>query len=78
MSVPAQTRPSADPFADVPPYVRAWIRQLLQPELVRLLSDAEERQVEVRLIANRGRVRRRPAILLDSGPMDMADPGDVS
>jgi hypothetical protein len=69
------TAPTAFPDT-LPIVVQAWLRQLLDPEMVELLRDADGRQVEVRLTANKGRVRRRPAVLLDTGPQEMIDPSE--
>ncbi len=66
------------PLPDVPAFVQSWVRQLLDPDLLSMLRDVGERQVEVRLVANRGRVRRRPAVLLDAGSQEMLDPAEVA
>jgi len=64
---------------EVPYFVQAWVRQLLDPELAEMLRAADGRQVEVRLLASpTGKVRRRPEVLFDSGRnLDMVEPGDV-
>ncbi len=74
------TLASPVPEADVgvPMFVQGWIRSLLDPDLLAVLREAGDRNIEVRLVASRGRIRRRPALLLDAaGNTDMVDPGDV-
>jgi hypothetical protein len=59
---------------DVPPVLEAFVRQLLEPEFVELVRLAGDRQVDVRLSASGGRVRRRPVISFDAGPQDYCEP----
>jgi hypothetical protein len=59
---------------DAPPIVEAWFRQLLDPEFLELLRLAGDRQVDVRLSASGGKVRRRPVIAFDAGPQDYCEP----
>lgn len=68
----------ASPAPDVPDFVQGWVRSLLDDELLAVLRDAGDRQIEVRLYVNRGRIRRRPALLLDAGSQEMVDPTDVT
>lgn len=68
---------SPSPHDEVPAVVQHWVRQLLDPDFVSMVREAGERQVEVRLMSSRGRVRRRPALLLDVGPQDMVEPGEA-
>lgn len=70
--------PVPGPYPDVPDFVQAWVRSMLDPELLAVLRDAGDRQIELRLYVNRGRIRRRPALLLDAGSQEMVDPTDVS
>ena len=58
--------------------MEAWVRQLLEPTTLQLLRDAGDGQVEVRLIANNGKVRDRPAILLNAGPQPLVGVADVA
>lgn len=58
----------------VPAYVQAWVRQLLDEAFLTQLRSAGTRQVEVRLVAHKGRVRRRPGLLVDLGPQEMVEP----
>jgi hypothetical protein len=69
--------PSSD-YPDVPDFVQGWVRSLLDPELLTVLRDAGNRQIEIRLYVHKGRIRRRPALLLDAGSQEMVDPGDVT
>jgi hypothetical protein len=72
----ACANPSPD---EVPFFVQSWIRSLLDPELLDMLRSAGDRQVEVRLLASKGRVRRRPAVLIDTGGhQEMVDPDEVA
>jgi hypothetical protein len=68
----------ASPADGVPDFVQGWVRSLLDPDLLTVLRDAGDRQIELRLYVNRGRIRRRPALLLDAGSQEMVEPGDVT
>jgi hypothetical protein len=59
-------RKAMDEFDDLPPMVRTWISQLLDPSFLALLMHAPDR-IDVTLSASRGRARRSPAILLGGG-----------
>jgi len=50
---------------------RAWIAQLLDDKMSALLGVVGDGQVEVRLFASKGRVRKDPIVLLNSGPSAM-------
>ena len=52
------------------PIVASWAEQLARIE--RLVASFDG-QVEVRLYANRGAVRKRPMIVLNGGPQQMED-----
>lgn len=58
----------------LPEALRAWIEQLLEPEVTRLFEVFSEDQIDVRLSASRGKVRRRPTITVNGGPMEMIEP----
>lgn len=62
----------------MPKFVQAWIAQVLEPETLALLRHGEDRQVDIRLSASGGRVRRRPVVLFDAGPQDFVTPGDAA
>ena len=70
--------PDPGDFPEVPDFVQGWVRSMLDPELLTVLRDAGDRQIELRLYVNKGRIRRRPALLLDAGSQEMVDPTDVS
>jgi hypothetical protein len=63
----ASTSPAAE---DVPEFVQWWVRSLLDADVMGLLREVGDRPVEVRLYANKGRVRRRPALLVGVGQVD--------
>jgi hypothetical protein len=54
------------------PTIRAWIDQLLDPEVLGLLEAFPESQVDIRLSASKGRVRRRPVLVVNGGPQEFA------
>lgn len=56
---------------EVPAHVQAWVRQLLELDPAVLAVDG---QVEIRLYANRGKVRKSPMIVLNGGPSEMVEP----
>lgn len=58
----------------LPEALRAWIEQLLEPEITRLFDVFPEDQIDIRLSASKGKVRRRPSITVNGGPMEMIDP----
>lgn len=62
------------PDPDVHPLLRAWIAQLLSPEVVAVVSAFPDGQVDVKLSASKGKVRARPTIVLGGGPQSMVDP----
>lgn len=75
----ACTSPSPDAHAEVPHFVQGWIRSLLDPEQMEVFRAAGDRQIEVRLFVSRGRIRRRPALLLDTGGhQEMVEPDEVT
>lgn len=62
---------------EIPAVLQAFIRQLLDPEVVELVRVAGNRPVEIRLYANRGNVRRQPMLLLNGGSVELVDPDEV-
>lgn len=58
----------------LPEPLRAWIEQLLEPEITRLFDVFPDAQIDVRLTASKGRVRRRPTIIVNGGPVEMIEP----
>lgn len=59
---------------EVPPLIRAWIEQLLSPEVVTVVTAFGDGQVDVRLSAAKGKVRMRPQVTLNGGPQSMVEP----
>ncbi|MFZ5850537.1 MAG: hypothetical protein ACOYY2_03970 [Actinomycetota bacterium] len=60
---------------EVPPVVQAWIAQLLDGSFLALMRSYPAEQVDVRLSASRGRVRRTPVLMFNGGPQPMDDIG---
>jgi len=61
----------SDPIPDV---VRGWVEQLCDPDTVALLEAAKDRNVDVRLSAARGKVRKGPVVIVGGGPAELVDP----
>lgn len=61
-------RDAVDGLVEVPPIVQEWVRQLLDPQFLTMLRAYPVEQVDVKLSASRGRVRRAPMIVLNGGP----------
>lgn len=59
---------------DVPALVRAWVEQLMSPELLAVVRAFPDGQVDVKLSAAKGKVRARPTIVLGGGPQSMVEP----
>lgn len=62
---------------DVPPILRAFVAQLLDPEMVALVRDHGTGQLDIRLSSSRGRVRMRPAITINGATQEMVEPAAV-
>lgn len=67
--------------ASAPAVVQAWIAQLLDPGFLAILASldldgqrGQAHQVDVRLSSAGGKVRGRPAIVLDGGQQAMIEP----
>ena len=56
-----------------PPVIEAWIRQLTDPRFIDMVQNWPAEQVDVRLSASRGRVRRLPEIVFNGGPQQMVE-----
>ena len=50
-----------------------WIEQLLEPEITRLFDVFPDAQIDVKLTASKGKVRRYPSITINGGPVEMID-----
>lgn len=59
---------------DVPPVIHAWIAQLLDPQTIALVEASEEGQIDIRLAASRGKVRRLPEITFNKGVTEHVEP----
>jgi hypothetical protein len=53
-----------------PPFVEAWIKQLLDPQFLKLMQNIPYDQIDIKLSASKGRVRRRPIVILNGGPTE--------
>jgi len=53
-----------------PPFIQAWIKQLLDPQFVKLMETIPYDQIDIKLSASKGRVRRRPVVILNGGPTE--------
>lgn len=75
----ACTDPAPSDHPGIPFFVQGWVRSLLDPELLSVLTEAgPDAQIEVRLYVSRGRIRRRPAVLLNAGGhQEMVEPDEV-
>lgn len=58
---------------DLPPVIRAWLEQLLDPEFVAMVRALPVDRIDVRLAASRGRVSRSPVVVLNGGPAEFVD-----
>lgn len=58
---------------EIPPVIAAWCAQLLSPEVLRLLNTYPAEQIDIRLSAAKGKVRRKPVVIFNGGPMEMVD-----
>lgn len=54
--------------------VRAWVEQLMSPEVLAVVRAFPDGQVDVKLSAAKGKVRARPTIVLGGGPQSMVEP----
>jgi len=58
---------------ELPEVIRAWVEQLCDPDTVALLEAAGDRNLDVRLSAARGKVRRGPVVIVGGGPGELVD-----
>ena len=61
------------PLDDLSPLLRAWVAQLLSPEVMAVVAAFPDGQVDVRLSAARGKVRARPTVIVNGGPQSFMD-----
>lgn len=57
----------------VPAVVEAWVAQLCDPDTLALIEAAGEANVDIRLSASKGRVRRHPVVTVGAGPNQLVD-----
>ena len=60
-------------MTDVPDVIQAWVRQLLDPAFVEMVVRMDAEQLDVRLSASRGKVRKNPTVILNGGPQTFVD-----
>lgn len=53
-----------------PEFIQAWIKQLLDPKFLALMENIPYDQIDIKLSASKGRVRRRPIVILNGGPTE--------
>ena len=58
----------------IPPVIEAFIRQLLEPEITRLVAAVGDGRIDIRLSAAKGKVRPRPTLVINGGPSELAEP----
>jgi len=68
----------AETSRNLPPVIRAWIEQLLDPDITRIFEVFPDAQVDIKLGASRGKVRLRPVVILNGGSSEMVDPTDLT
>lgn len=59
---------------DLPPVIQAWIAQLIDPQTVALVNASAEGQIDIRLAASRGKVRRLPEVTFNKGVTEHVEP----
>lgn len=59
---------------EIPPLIRAWVEQLMSPEVLAVVTAFPDGQVDVRLSAAKGKVRARPTVIVNGGPQSMVEP----
>lgn len=53
-----------------PAFIEAWVKQLLDPKFIELMDKIPYDQIDIKLSASKGRVRRRPVVILNGGPTE--------
>ena len=59
------------------PVIAAWIAQLLDPQTIALVEASADGQIDIRISASRGKVRRLPEITFNKGVTEHVDPLSV-
>lgn len=57
----------------IPPAIEAWIKQLLDPAFINLISTQPYERVDVRLSSSKNRVSRLPQIVFNGGHQELVD-----
>jgi hypothetical protein len=53
-----------------PAFIQAWVKQLLDPQFIKLMENIPYDQIDIKLSVSKGRVRRRPIVILNGGPTE--------
>lgn len=53
-----------------PAFIQAWVKQLLDPQFIKLIENIPYDQIDIKLSVSKGRVRRRPIVILNGGPTE--------
>lgn len=53
-----------------PAFIEAWVKQLLDPQFISLMEKIPYDQIDIKLSSSKGRVRRRPIVILNGGPTE--------
>jgi hypothetical protein len=54
------------------------VLQLTDPSVVAMIGATPDAQIDIRLSASKGKVRRRPVITLNGGPSDYVAGGEYT
>ena len=57
----------------IPPAIEAWIKQLLDPAFINLISAQPYERVDVKLSSSKNRVSRLPQIIFNGGQQELID-----
>ena len=57
----------------IPPAIEAWIKQLLDPAFINLISAQPYERVDVKLSSSKNRVSRLPQIIFNGGQQELVD-----
>jgi len=58
---------------EIPPMIEAWIKQLLSPSFLEMVTDAPFDRIDVKLSSSRGKVSRQPTVVLNGGVQEMIE-----
>lgn len=57
----------------IPAVIEAWVKQLLDPAFINLISAQPYERVDIRLSSSKNRVSRLPQIVLNGGQQELID-----